>query len=1015
MDFTAKQVGRIIEVLQDSVVTDTQPLEGFTYIACGYTADNRPPSPDAGWMDFPPDGRVGGRDAHYWFRRQFRTPAAQEGRTVYFHLDTSAPGDGDGVNPQTLVFLNGEITQGMDINHRDVPLLPDTDYDMYLYFYVGMIDGQVAVRPSLRWVDTRIEKLYYDLSVPFDVCRLYGENDGDYVAIMGCLHRAVQLLDLRQLYSAAFYQSIADADACLETHLYGQLCRQSGPAVWCIGHTHIDVAWMWTLAQTREKAQRSFATVLSLMRQYPEYKFMASQPQLYQYVKEAAPALYQKIKQAAAQGRWEVEGAMWLEADCNLVSGESLVRQIMHGKQFMKEEFGVDSHILWLPDVFGYSAALPQILKKCGVDKFVTSKISWNESNRMPYDTFYWEGIDGTEIFTYFITAQDSPKKGSTPETFTTYVGYIRPSQVLGTWERYQPKQYNHETLLAFGFGDGGGGPTSDMLEQQRRLSRGLPGMPYTKMGTVAEFLDRAQQNFSAACRAHGETPRWVGELYLELHRGTYTTMAHNKRCNRKSEQLYQMAEAASAAANVLLGRPYPAAQLHNGWETILLNQFHDIIPGSSIREVYEDSARQYQDVLAQGEAVFSGALDALAGQVATGGGLLVYNPLPMPFRGAVPVDGRYVEVADIPAHGWKVVQPVPAAGTVTVSAQRMENRYFAIAFDAHGEIVSLYDKEAGRELARSGETLNQLRVYEDYPYMCDAWELSPYYREKMWKADSLDGIRVLHEDARAGLEITRTYQRSAIVQRIYLYENSRRIDFETEVDWAEDHVVLKAAFPLDIHASEATYEIQFGSVKRPLHRNTSWDAAKFEVCAQKWADVSEETYGVSLLNDCKYGHSSDGGTLMLTLLRAPTYPNPDADRGRHTFTYALYPHTGGLTAETVHEAYRLNRPPVVRPLPRQGGCLPAQWSLVQISCPYVVVDTIKQAEDGDGIIVRLYGCGNRREKAALSFGFDLTDVQLCDIMENTISSIETAGNCVHIDCRPFEILTLRVRPAAGI
>ena len=321
----------------------------------------------------------------------------------------------------------------------------------------------------------------------------------------------------------------------------------TGAVVHCIGHTHIDVAWQWTLAQTREKAQRSFATVINMMKQYPEYKFMSSQPQLYQYVKRAAPELYDEIKEMVRQGRWEVEGAMWLEADCNLPSGESLIRQIIHGKRFMQREFGVDSKILWLPDVFGYSAALPQILKKCGVEKFVTSKISWSEFNKMPYDSFLWEGMDGTEIFTYFITAQDLPKKGE-DDNFTTYVGYIRPSQVLGTWRRFQQKEYNNETLITFGFGDGGGGPTRDMLEQQRRLAYGIPGIPKTKIETAGNFLDKVEKNFNENAEKLRRVPKWVGELYLEMHRGTYTSIAKNKKHNRKSELLLREAEALAAA-----------------------------------------------------------------------------------------------------------------------------------------------------------------------------------------------------------------------------------------------------------------------------------------------------------------------------------------------------------------------------------------------------------------------------------------------------------------------------------
>ena len=479
LDLLFKKVEPIVDLLSKNRIVETQKLDGMRYIPCAYKKENNnPPAPDAGWMEFPAGTRVSGRDGHFWFHLQFTTPAAQEHRQVQFHLDTSRDGNWDGINPQCAIYMDGKIVQGLDINHQDALLKFDTQYDIYLYFYIGMTDIMIDVIPSLQILDTRIEGLYYDISVPYETLKLFEQNDDEYVTILRELHQALLLLDLREVHSPAFYDSVVAARKYLDEHFYHGICGKSESVVNCIGHTHIDVAWQWTLAQTEEKAQRSFATVINLMKQYPEYKFMSSQPQLYQYVKKYAPELYENIKQAVKDGRWEAEGAMWLEADCNLTSGESLVRQILFGKRFMREEFGVDNKILWLPDVFGYSAALPQILQKSGVDKFVTSKISWNEYNRLPYDTFLWEGIDGTEIFTYFMTAQDCQKRGDEPQIGTTYVGYIRPSQVLGAWNRYQPKGYNNETVITYGYGDGGGGPTKDMIEQQRRLQYGLPGFP---------------------------------------------------------------------------------------------------------------------------------------------------------------------------------------------------------------------------------------------------------------------------------------------------------------------------------------------------------------------------------------------------------------------------------------------------------------------------------------------------------------------------------------------------------
>lgn len=1010
VDVLFEKVRPIVELLKTNRIVETQQLDGMQYLACDYKKENNtPPASDAGWKPFPADTRVSGKDGHYWFHLSFTTPQAQANRQVQFHLDTSRDGDWDGTNPQCAIYIDGKIVQGLDINHQDALLKFDTQYDMYLYFYIGMTDIMIDVIPSLQIIDTRIEGLYYDISVPYDTLKLFDQNDDEYVTILRELHQAVQLLDLRDVHSDAFYDSVVAARSYLDEHFYHGVCGKSESVVNCIGHTHIDVAWLWTLAQTEEKAQRSFATVINLMKQYPEYKFMSSQPQLYQYVKKYAPELYENIKQAVKDGRWEAEGAMWLEADCNLTSGESLVRQILFGKRFMREEFGVDNKILWLPDVFGYSAALPQILQKSGVDKFVTSKISWNEFNRMPYDTFLWEGIDGTEIFTYFMTAQDVEKKGEEPRINTTYVGYIRPSQVLGAWNRYQPKGYNNETVITYGFGDGGGGPTKDMIEQQRRLSYGLPGMPRTQMDTATAFLDRLEQNFKKGCEIYKKVPKWVGELYLELHRGTYTTMGQNKRYNRKSELLYQTTEAFNAAAMVLLRAAYPQAALNDGWETILLNQFHDIIPGSSIQEVYEDSAKQYTQVLESGKAMLSDSLNAMAGQIKTDGGLLVYNPQPSAFTGAVKAGETYVNVADVPAYGWKVVKPSAPQKTVKVSETAMENQYYAIQFDGKGNMISLFDKEHNREICKAGEVMNQLRVYEDYPYGWDAWDISSYYSQKVWAVDNLTGIKMLDEGARAGLELTWSYQKSTFTQRIYLYETGRRIDFETEVDWQEDHVLLKSVFPLDLHAAEASYEIQFGSVKRPLHENTSWDEAKFEVCAQKWADVSEDDYGVSIMTDCKYGYSHDGTTMMLSLLKAPAYPNPVADRGHHMFTYSLFAHEGALSSETVLESYRLNKPAMALEIGRQDGALADCYSFVSANQPDIIIDTVKKAEDSDDLVVRMYNCRNRRCDADIAFGFDVKAAHICDMMENNETAVEVNNNALPLAFKPFEIVTVKV------
>lgn len=950
------------------------------FIPCDYKKAGEKPTPDETWRPFARFERVQGKDRHFWFYTVLKTPAASQNEQLLLEWITGREGQWDATNPQGLLYLNGEIVQGLDTNHRQVVVKPDTEYEILLYFYTGMIDCHVEVMMDLKAVDLPVQKLYYDLKIPYDTAMCFEEKEYTHIKTMKHLEQACNCLDFRKPGSKAFYDGIAAADVYMQKEYYEKECGKNEAIVNYIGHTHIDVAWLWTLAQTKEKVQRSFATALQLMKQYPQYMFMSSQPQLYDYLRQEAPELYAKVKQRVKQGRWEVEGAMWLEADCNLSSGESLIRQILFGKRYMKEEFDVDSHILWLPDVFGYSGALPQILRKSGVDKFVTSKISWNESNQIPYDSFMWQGIDGTEIFTYFLSAQ-THRDYREGKNHTTYAADISPEINLGTWERYQQKEYNNETVVLFGYGDGGGGPTAEMLESMERLKCGLPGMPGAQMSRVGDFLARAEENFHRNCERMGRTPRWVGELYLELHRGTYTSMARNKKNNRQCEFLCQEAEMLAVTGKLLSGKCYPETTLHESWKLLLLNQFHDIIPGSSIKEVYEDSDRQYAQIRNDVGNIKDEMLLTLAEQ-ASKSGLFVYNSNSFAVTGYAGSGEKRILVKDIPPMGWKVVseeeldeqarEKADDQTQIQVYDNRIESSHYSICFDDDMNISSIFDKDNRREVITAGKKGNQLCVFEDYPRKHDNWEITNYYKQKMWKVNELQAVAIVSECGYGGYRIERSYMNSTIVQTILVYSDSRRIDFETEIDWHEDHVLLKALFPTTIHTNKATYEIQFGNLERPNHGNTSWDAAKFEVCAQKWGDLSEEGYGVSLLNDCKYGYHAEGNEIAITLLKCGTYPNVEADQGLHTFTYSLYPHRDGFRqGGTIQQAYLLNRP-LSCLLTKGTGDLPAEYSLVSCDCENIIIETVKQAENGDGIIVRLYDAWGKKSTPVLTFGFDV-------------------------------------------
>ncbi len=999
--FLKEKIEQTLIQLSQRMLVKEVPLDGFAVKECGYKTSQNPPVADESWKSFLTDERWGKQpDSHYWFYKKLVTTE----ENMYFSVLTGLEGQWDATNPQFMVFLDGKLVQGLDVNHTEVLLKEKKEYELYLYAYSGMNGGCKEFIPSLKAYDSEMRKLYYDMKVPYDVCMLHEKEEKVYIDIMSYLENTANLLDFRHNNGALGKDSVRAALKYIESEFYEKFCgkEKCEAEVVCIGHTHIDVAWLWTLAQTREKVLRSFSTVINLMKQYPEYRFMSSQAQLYKYVKEQDPVLYGEIKEMVRQGRWEVEGAMWVEPDCNLTSGESLVRQLMFGKRFFKEEFGVDSEILWLPDVFGYSAALPQILKKAGVHRFFTSKISWNETNTMPNDTFLWQGIDGTEILTFFLTTQDKVKGGK-PTNYTTYVGNLNPSQIQGSWERYQNKDISEEVIITYGYGDGGGGPTAEMIENGLRLSKGIPGCASTRFDSAASFFNKLEERV----KEHPHVPKWVGELYLEFHRGTYTSMAKNKKYNRKSEFLYQTAELCAVTDMLLNGREYPQALLNDGWETILLNQFHDIIPGSSIKQVYIDSEEQYQRIGKAGEAVVKAALEHIASKVKAQKGLLVYNPLSFANSGIVEADGQKLYVENIPAKGYKVVYDYKTANSVKVEKQLLENRFFRVTFDG-AEITGIYDKTHERELVKAGTYANALRAFEDYPKEYDNWEITSYYKDKMWEVNEAESIEAFDEGICAGLKIRKKFLDSTIEQKICLYDDIPRIDFDTCIDWKQDHVLLKTFFPMDVHAEKAAYDIQFGTVERPTHQNTSWDIAKFEVCAHKFADISEEGYGVSLLNDCKYGYSVLGNEMSLTLIKSGTYPNPDADKCEHHFVYSLYPHAGNhRQGGTIQQAYQLNVPMYAVKVEAQDGILPQEYSLISCSAENVMIDTVKKAEDSAAVVVRMYETYNRRVKAGIDFGFPVKKCYLADLNENKLEEVFVSDNRIELEIKPFEIVTL--------
>lgn len=1027
MRFIEDRVSVICNELKELAFVKKEPVKGVVYKKGLYFYPHEADQSAEPWEEF--DSKTMhwyGPDEHYWFRAEYTVPKSMDGKTLYLKVATQVDHWDYAKNPQFLLFVNGQMTQGMDLNHQTVMLercaKEGETYTIDLQGYTGVMFAELTFTMETVEVDETINEIYYDIVVPLQGFSRMQEDDKVRKDLRTILNNTVNLLDLRTPYSEEFYQSIEEAHNYIQKALYEDMSGYEDVIASCIGHTHIDVAWLWTVAQTREKVARSFSTVLKYMDEYPEYKFMSSQPALYQFLKERYPETYEKIKERVKEGRWEPEGGMWVEADCNLTSGESLVRQFLYGKKFFKDEFGIDSRILWLPDVFGYSGALPQIMKKSGIKYFMTTKLAWNQINKVPYDTMMWRGIDGSEIFTHLITTLGVGQ--SEADFFTTYNGMLHPDAILGGWHRYQNKDINNDILIAFGYGDGGGGPTREMLETSKRMEKGIRGIPKVRQEFAGNYFEELEERVEG----NKSLPVWEGELYFEYHRGTYTSMGRNKRSNRRCEQLLMDAE----LLEVLTGTS-EKEEMDKIWRTVLLNQFHDILPGSSIAEVYEVTKKEYAEIESRLAEMIAEKLNLLmdGGQDK----ISVFNTLGFDRNDVVslgdchaaaltdesgkiyPVQetaqGAVAYITDIPAKGGKTLQLLDTvkeeASRIQITENGIETPFYRISIDENGLFTSIYDKECDREVLKAGEKGNLLRMYEDKPMHYDCWDIDMYYSEKYWDAEKADKIQWTEEGpVRATLEIQRTISNSVIKQEIHFYADSRRIDFSTWVDWKEHQHLLKVHFPVNIHSDEATFEVQFGNLKRKIHGNTSWDEARFESCGQKWMDISEGHYGVSLLNDCKYGYSAKDSNIALTLIKSGIDPNKTADQEEHVFTYALYPHKEMWSAAgTVQEAYKLNQPAYAT----RGELKNTGKSFISTDKDNIIIETVKPAENGDGMIVRLYDCENSLTKATLTFAEGMLEsVEECNLMEEKEADIEACGNSFTVSVKPYEIKTYRVR-----
>jgi alpha-mannosidase len=1038
--FTIEKLEKQMKEIRLAVHRGILDIPIFKYIEGLQDGENAgvhcPDFDDSGWSDFQVGRTWGGYDIQAWFRAWVTIPESWREQKLGLHF-VIGPRDGGGSTAETLLYVNGVPLQGLDIWHEEAWLPPEHTAQSKIMVALKAWSGVLNVPDRRRfkvaqlvWIDEGAERFYSLANTVLKTVKLLPESDLRRVRLLENLNAGFRLVDFFRPNSEDFYNSLQDAYQFLNNSLNDLEIFEIKPTVVGVGHSHIDMAWLWRLAHTREKASRTFSTVLHLMRQYPDYRFMHTSPQLYNYLKEDYPQIYEQVRRRVTEGRWEVTGGMWVEADTNLTSGESLVRQFLYGRRFIREEFGKETNILWLPDVFGYPASLPQIAVKCGMKYFLTSKISWSQFNRFPYDTFSWRGLDGTEILSHFIT---TPEENS---TIFTYNGPFEPADVKGIWENYRQKDVNDELLFLYGWGDGGGGPTREMLETAQSL-RNLPGMPVVKLDTAEAYFARLSERLEKKA-----LPVWDGELYLEYHRGTYTSQAFIKRANRRSEVLYHDAEWFNALAQIMAVLPSGSEEsLREGWELILLNQFHDILPGSSIREVYDDSREQYKRVEEVGLKVLVEARDCLVEKLSCKkSSLIAFNSLSWERGGLVElplsstdninmddmqvVEGKdepsvLIEIPPTPSMGYAVyslesrVDKASAYFPIAVTEDRMENKFYRILFNACGQIVSIYDKRCSREVLTENERGNVLQVFEDKPLAFDAWDIDIYYQEKMLEVDHLIDRRVKETGPLRGvLSLVWRFGDSIITQLVTIYHNSPRIDFRTHIEWREQQALLKTAFPVAVRSTRAAYDIQFGNVERPTHWNTSWDYARFESVGHKWVDLSEGDYGVSLLNDCKYGHDIKDNVIRLTLLKSAIDPDKTADKGSHSFVYSLLPHSGGWREGNIpREAYELNYPLHVIAVDGQQDVPQLHsFSLASLSTDHVMLETVKKAENGNGWIVRIYEFEQRRNPSVkLRFGKDIALAEECNLVEEDSLPAVFSGNEIELSILPYEIKTFRV------
>lgn len=954
--------------------------------------------------DFEVGSRWGTPWGTTWFRLSGHVPEAWATERVEAIIDLGFHPDAAGFQCEGLV-INPDGTPRQGIHPRRMALAVDSGPGPVVIDLEAASNPQFAqFRPSPLGAPeaaARTETLYRFARAELVVVDAAAEALAHDLDVLDGVMRSLDTADPRRIrlrtQIIAALDLLPDIDAARRSLAvaYRQPARTTAHRIAAIGHAHIDTAWLWPLRETVRKCTRTFASAVALLDEYPEYRFACSQAQHYAWIEEQHPELFSEIVRHLREGRWIPVGGMWVESDMNLPSGESLVRQIVHGQRYFEDRFGVRCTEVWIPDVFGYPAGLPQVFAAGGMHRFVTQKLSWNKQNRFPHHTFHWEGLDGTRVLTHFPPVD-------------TYNAEITPEQCAYASANFSDHAWSDWSLMPFGHGDGGGGPTREMLERARRLGD-LDGAPRLEIATPAQFFDHVEAEILAGATA----PVWRGELYFETHRGTLTSQRATKAANQRCEHLLWEVELWAATAGV-------SVDLDAAWKAVLTQQFHDILPGSSINWVHRDAVEILEGVASDLETMRAGLLADLVG---TGEHPVLINPAAVSRdeiiiteigpngTGTIPT-GPTQRIGD--AVAWRATAPAmsttPAvAGEVTdrvvVTETSMLNGSLAVRFDHTGTPVSIIDLEHQRELLNDAAAGPQLELAVDHPVEYDAWDLESWTIESGVAITDTTSLEVIAAGPLVGqLRVVRAFGPSSATITYTLRAHSPRLDIDIEVDWHHDEHLLSVRVPLDVHSTSGTCDVQFGLVERPRHRSDSWDAARFEVCAHRFVDVSEPSFGVAVLNDGPYGHGLDEHGVRISLLRAAKYPDPDADHGQHRFSIALLPHGPGL-AGVVAEAERF-----VRPARLIGAGETGDRALVHLRGAGVLIDAVKSADDDSGdVIVRLHEHLGDRTTINLATHRPVSAASTCSLLEEPQRGLEVSDGIVAMTLRPFELVTLRL------